>query len=90
MRTKVTLMLSGAAILGSVFVSGLAMAQTRFVDPQTLSPRERAYALHGNLGDRDPTGRPAASGCQWSRIQVPTAQGLRWLNEEQCNPGMMR
>jgi hypothetical protein len=80
----------GAIFCGCIFLTGTALAHTRFVDPETLPPRQRAYALHGKLGDRDPSGRQASSGCQWSRIQVPTAQGPRWLAEEQCNPGMMR
>jgi hypothetical protein len=80
----------GAVLLRATLISGAAPAQTRFVDPQTLPPGARGYALYGNLGNRDPFGYPASSGCVWSRIQVPTSQGLRWMAMEECNPGMMR
>lgn len=42
-------------------------AQTR--DDQTL-------ALYG------PLETPAAPGAEWSRLQVPTAQGLQWIDIE--------
>jgi hypothetical protein len=79
----------GIVLLASAF-SVAAYAQTRFVDPQTLNPRARAHALRSPLGDTDPWGRPASAGCTWSRMQVPTAQGLRWVAMEECNPDMWR
>lgn len=48
--------------------------------------RAPAPALNRNLGDYDPWGRPAEPGCRWSRLQVPTAQGLRWVAVEECDP----
>jgi hypothetical protein len=78
----------------AVLVAGLTLALgattaaafSRNVDPQTLSPRARAFALYGPLGDYGPTGRPTEPGCQWSRLQIPTAQGLRWVAHEECDP----
>ncbi len=61
------------------------------IDPLTLPPPLQRQALTGPLGDRDPFGNPAQPGCLWSRMQVPTMQGLRWLDEEVCdNKGMWR
>ncbi len=71
------------ATLGIGFYSA-AMAD-RIVDPQSLPPRARAFALNGPLGQLDPYGRPAAPGCRWSRLQVPTATGLRWVAQEECD-----
>ena len=62
----------------------------RFVDPQTLPPRARVFALHGPLGSLDPYGRPTPAGCKWSRLQVPTAQGLRWVAQEECTSNFLR
>ncbi len=73
-----------AMVLGGALCSAANAA--RFVDPSTLPPKARHYALYGKLGDHDPYGRPAEPGCQWSRIQTPTAHGLRWVAEEECNP----
>ena len=64
-----------------------AWAQERNVDPDTLPPRARAFALYGPLGDRNPYGYPARPGCTWSRLQVPTSRGLRWVAHESCDPG---
>ncbi len=78
-------------VLATVLTCSLVMpafAQMgRTIDPETLPPSQRYYALHGPLYDHDPTGAPAAPGCLWARIQVPTAQGLRWLDQEECNGG---
>ena len=63
-----------------------AYAQTRVVDPHSAKHGERTAV--SNLGDRDPWGQPARSGCTWSRIQVPTSQGLRWQAIEDCDPDM--
>jgi len=85
MRTRKTTLI--AATLLACSVAGPAFAQAgRMVDPDTLGPAAREYALHGNLYDHDPSGGPAEPGCIWSRIQVPTGQGLKWMDEEECNP----
>jgi len=61
------------------------------IDPLTLPPALRQQALTGRLGDTDPFGNRADPGCIWSRIRVPTMQGLRWLDEEDCdNKGTWR
>ena len=74
--------LSAAAIA----LSGTAaMAFQRYLDPNTLPPRERAFALYGPLGDIGPTGQPAHPGCTWSRLQVPTSEGLRWMAVQDCD-----
>jgi len=41
--------------------------------------------IHEPLGDNGPSGEPAVSGCRWSRLQVPTVMGLRWIAEESCD-----
>ena len=75
-----------AAFLNS-FLAGAAFAQRgQTIDPETLPAAARDYALHGQLYDRDPLGHPASPGCIWSRLQVPTSQGLRWLDVEDCQP----
>ena len=76
-----------AAVFVAAFGCSLAMASERNVDPETMSPRVREFALHGPLGDLGPTGRPAGPGCRWSRLQIPTPEGLRWVAHEQCDPG---
>lgn len=43
-------------------------------------------SIHQPLGDKGPQGQPAGSRCQWSRMQIPTVMGLRWVAEEDC-PG---
>ena len=55
------------------------------IDPLTLPPPLRHQALTAPLGDTDPFGNRADPGCRWSRMQVPTTQGLRWLDEEVCD-----
>jgi hypothetical protein len=76
--------------LATIFLASVlataAYAQTSYVDPNALGPQARARALHGPLGDRDPWGRPAAANCTWSRIQVPTSEGLRWMAMQECDP----
>ena len=62
-----------------------AMAFDRMLDPNVLPPQEREFALHGPLGDVGPRGEPTPTGCQWSRLQVPTSEGLRWIAIEQCD-----
>jgi hypothetical protein len=75
-----------ATTIASTLGSAAALASERNVDPNTLSPNAREFALHGPLGDRGPNGRPAEPGCVWSRLQIPTSQGLRWVAHEDCNP----
>src|ERR1700752_55600 len=57
------------------------------IDPDTLPPAQRESALHGPLYDHGPTGAPAEPGCLWSRIQIPSGQGLKWFDQEECNGG---
>ena len=56
----------------------------RIVDPDTLSPKDREFTLHGRLGEFDPWGRPTTPSCRWSRIQIPTSQGPKWVAQEEC------
>lgn len=73
--------------LSVISIAGPAFAGAgQTIDPDSLPPSQREYALHGKLYDRDPFGRPADPGCIWSRIQVPSGQGLKWLDEEDCQP----
>ena len=69
-------------------VLGLGMCATaradQMVDPDTLSPKDREFALHGPLGQLDPWGRPSTTGCRWSRMQVPSSKGLKWVAVEEC------
>jgi hypothetical protein len=85
MTFRRTLIFSAASLSSFFAVSAYAqVGQT--IDPATLPPAQREYALHGKLYDRDPFGNPAAPGCLWSRLQVPTSAGLRWLDREDCQP----
>jgi hypothetical protein len=84
-RNKVTICGLGAIVLASM-LSAAAYAQTRTVP--THAARHNAPAANSNLGDYDPWGRPATAGCTWSRLQVPTPQGLRWEAVEDCDPDM--
>jgi hypothetical protein len=81
---KVAVRALGAAALASFVCATVAEAQTRMVPTQSYKHRRTAT----NLGDYDPWGQPARAGCTWSRIQVPTSQGLRWQAIEDCNPDM--
>jgi hypothetical protein len=56
----------------------------QLLDPDQLPARDRNYALHGALGSTDPWRHPANPGCSWSRVQVPTSQGLKWMASEEC------
>jgi hypothetical protein len=60
-----------------------AMAD-QMIDPDQLPPKAREFALRGPLGARDPFGNPANAGCNWSRVQVPSSQGLKWMAVEEC------
>lgn len=79
----------GTLFLASMLATG-AYARTWMVDPDVLPPSARARALHSPLGDTDPWGRPASAGCTWSRMQIPTSEGLRWMAMEECDPDMWR
>jgi hypothetical protein len=77
------------ATTGSIVAAlGVALASPawadRLVDPDQLPPRAREFALHGPLGAYDPFGNPTNPGCNWSRIQVPSSQGLKWMALEEC------
>ena len=53
--------------------------------PDTLPPAQRQQALTARLGPTGPFGEPASPGCNWTRIQVPSTQGLQWVDEENCD-----
>jgi hypothetical protein len=55
------------------------------IDPLTLPPPLRQQALTAPYNIYGPTGDPVPNGCHWSRMQVPTTQGLRWILEEECD-----
>ena len=81
-----------AALVGASAVTVSAVAPafagadvTWRIDPDTLPPAQRAQALTARLGSTGPFGEPVMPGCIWTRIQVPTTQGLRWMLEEDCN-----
>ena len=61
---------------------GADVVQT--IDPLTLPPAQRAQVLNARIGRRGPFGDLAPHGCKWSRMQIPTPQGLRWVAEEIC------
>ena len=73
-----------AAVFATAAFAPMAFAD-RWVDPDTLPPRARHFALHGNLGEIGPFREPARAGCRWSRIQVPTSRGLKWMAHEECS-----
>lgn len=74
-----------AAAMVATFAAPAAAFSVQTIDPSTLSQPERTRALTAPLGDTGPFGEPAGAGCQWSRIQVPTPQGLRWVDVEDCD-----
>ena len=78
--------------MAAVMVVGFPAAALadRQLDPDTLSPKDREFALHGPIGQYDPYGNPATPNCQWSRIQVPTGQGLKWVLQEECQLNFTR
>jgi hypothetical protein len=82
-RARTVITTISAVAMGVAFAT--AARADRLIDPDTLPPGARSFALRGPLYDRDPYGRPALAGCTWSRIQVPTARGLRWVLQEQCS-----
>jgi len=55
------------------------------IDPQSLPPSLQQRTLNAPLGETDPFGNRTEAGCRWSRMQIPTSQGLRWMDEEDCN-----
>jgi hypothetical protein len=78
-----------AALIAGGFLAGCwatsAAAFERLIDPQTLPPAERAAALHGPLGAVGPDGTPSTPDCRWSRLQMPTSEGVRWMVVEECD-----
>jgi hypothetical protein len=84
MRTFVTASVLGATLAGTLWSSS-SMAQVRYLDPDTLPPAERQFALHGPIGEVGPSGRAAPVGCRWSRLQLPSAKGVRWFIQEDCS-----
>ena len=75
-------------LVGCLSYADAAPKRHKVVHHKTQPSHARAPvpALNTNLGDYDPWGRPARSGCTWSRMQVPTSQGLRWVAMEECEP----
>lgn len=84
-RFAVEALVTGCALMILAAPALATPGVTWTIDPLTLPPNLRQEALTGPLGDRDPFGQPAQPGCIWTRIQIPTAQGLRWLDEEDCD-----
>jgi hypothetical protein len=74
-----------ATLFLASFATAICQAETSYVDPDTLGPSARVRALYGPLNYTDPWGNPARPGCIWSRIQMQTAQGLRWMAMEDCD-----
>ncbi len=74
----------------SLLCLGAAAQADQMIDPDTLPPKAREFALHGPLGDYDPYGRAAQTGCNWSRVQIPTTQGLKWVAREECQLNFSR
>lgn len=82
-------MLSRKLLIGgfaaATIISGLsapAFAFARIVVPSDLSPTRATQALSAPLGDTGPFGKAAEPGAQWSRLQMPTSQGLQWVDVE--------
>ena len=80
------------AIMVTFMIAGLVSAAKadRMVDPDTLSPKDREFALHGPIGQYDPWGQPTTPSCRWSRIQIQTSQGLKWVALEECQLNFSR
>jgi hypothetical protein len=76
------LIIVGIAASVMTALAAPAFAFARIVVPSTLNDAQRARALSAPLGDTGPFGRPAEPGAQWSRLQVPTSQGLQWVDVE--------
>jgi len=87
MKSLAILTTSGAFALS--FAAAAYAMPARTIDPSSLSPRQRAEFYRAPLGDTGPFGEPVQAGCMWSRLQVPTAQGLRWEAIEECGGGDM-
>jgi hypothetical protein len=73
-----------AAVMASAFVAPALAFGVQTIDPSSLSPAQRTRALTAPLGDTAPFGEPASPGCRWSRLQMPTPQGLQWIDVENC------
>ena len=72
-----------ALALGAAGTAAFAGPE-RIIDPSALTPSQRAEFWRSPLGDVGPFGEPTQGDCQWSRLQVPTAEGLRWIAIEEC------
>jgi hypothetical protein len=85
MRTKS--LAAAAAICGVslAFAGSAAAAPAWTIYPSQLSPQQRAEFYAAPLGSTGPFGDPTPVGCRWSRIQIPTAQGLEWVAQEDCD-----
>jgi hypothetical protein len=72
-----------AAAVGALALSSLVVgpASAKIVARVIVPDSE----IHEPLGDNGPSGERATSGCRWSRLQVPTVMGLRWIAEESCD-----
>src|SRR4051812_47676518 len=87
MFVRTIALMSGLSLLGLCAAPVLA---DQLLDPDTLPPQARDYALHGDLANFDPFGNPVTAQCRWTREQSPTAQGLKWMLREECNQEMPR
>jgi hypothetical protein len=70
-----------AAVGAVAFSSLLASPASATIVARVIVPDSD---IHKPLGDNGPDGKPATSGCRWSRLQIPTVMGLRWVAEEEC------
>jgi len=86
-RAKLLLALVG---ISACSVLGQGARADQLLDPDTLPPPARERALHGDLARTDPFGAPASAQCRWTREQMPTSQGLKWMLREECNQDMPR
>jgi hypothetical protein len=79
--------ISATLILTAMMGAGPALADdvdTRiFVD--SLPPALQRQVMTAPIRRIGPFGVLAPIGCAWSRRQIPTAQGLKWVAEEVCS-----
>jgi hypothetical protein len=79
--------LAAAAVAPFAVAPASATLTRRVIIPSARRhPAAHAQALRDPLYTRDPWGQPIPANCHWTRLQVPTSQGLRWVDEEHCNP----
>ena len=84
MRRSTSISLTAIAAVVLSLGMGVGARADRVVDPDTLSPKDREFALHGPLGEVDPWGQRTTTACRWSRMQIPSSQGLKWVAVEEC------